>query len=124
MAAQIFALTLILILMFFIIRGWNTVYLHSVLRKRDRQKRPKKQSFWEWFFYLRYLDVLPKARLFVYYAHMALYPITIVLVCVFHAMNFSDKQIGYVIWGYMAFSAIPILPTYYQSRFGSRDKKR
>ena len=40
------------------------------------------------------------------------------------AMDFSDKQIGYVIWGYMAFSAIPILPTYYQSRFGSRDKKR
>lgn len=117
MAAQIFALTLILILMFFIIRGWNSVYLHSILRKRDRQKRPKKQSFKEWFFYLRYLDVLPKARLFVYYAHMALYPVAILLVWVLRSMEFTDKQIGYVIWGYMAFSAIPILPTYYQSRF-------
>lgn len=124
MAAQIFALTLILILMFFIIRGWNAVYLHSVLRKRDRQKRPKKQSFKEWFFYLRYPDVLPKARLFVYYAHMALYPVAILLVWVLRSMEFTDKQIGYVIWGYMAFSAIPILPTYYRSRFGSQDKKR
>lgn len=124
MAAQIFALTLILILMFFIIRGWNAVYLHSVLRKRDRQKRPKKQSFKEWFFYLRYPDVLPKTRLFVYYAHMALYPVAILLVWVLRSMEFTDKQIGYVIWGYMAFSAIPILPAYYRSRFGSRDKKR
>ena len=115
---------MILILMFFIIRGWNAVYLHSVLRKRDRQKRPKKQSFKEWFFYLRYLDVLPKSRLFVYYAHMALYPVAILLVWVLRSMEFTDKQIGYVIWGYMAFSAIPILPTYYRSRFGSRDKKR
>ena len=86
MAAQIFALTLILILMFFIIRGWNAVYLHSVLRKRDRQKRPKKQSFKEWFFYLRYPDVLPKARLFLYYAHMALYPVAILPPIICHGL--------------------------------------
>ena len=89
---KILALTLNLFLMFFLIRGIIRMYTDSILKKRDRKARAKGQSFLEWFFYKRYLDVLPKSKLIWYYSNFISYVISILTVVILTLIGRSEHS--------------------------------
>ncbi|MBE6580034.1 MAG: hypothetical protein E7650_00270 [Ruminococcaceae bacterium] len=102
---QILALTLTLFLMFFLIRGVTRMYIDSVLTKRQRKTRAKKQTFFEWFFYRRFLGVLPKFSLVWYYINFAVYFVMVIAVIILKIVGIPN--IGRdIVWVYFAINAV------------------
>ena len=100
--------TLTLLLMFFLIRGIIRICIDKSLTKRQRKSRAKRQKFDEWFFYKRYVDVLPKSKLLWYYSNFIMYIIAVVLTLIFHFANITEagRTIVYV---YFAINGVGIL---------------
>ncbi len=50
------------------------LYLHlcKILNNSNRRKRSRGQSFWAWFVYRPYADVIPKLKLFFYFLNLIL----------------------------------------------------
>ena len=86
----ILAATIQVVFFFFLIRLSLRVYLNSILKKRQRKSLQKNQTFVEWFFYKRYLDVLPKYKLWWYYGNFAVYFILVPLAIVCYYTNLHD----------------------------------
>ena len=111
----ILATTLNFLLMFFMNRGMLWLYLYSILRKRERKRLAKNQSFKEWFFYKRYTDIIPKIRLVCYYANFALYPLSIIAVIVGQITGI--QEIGTTaLHLYFQLEAIPLVIQYIMLR--------
>lgn len=90
MFIQILAITLVLVLMFFMIRGVTRIYIDSVLKKRQRKKFAKNQTFKEWFLYTRYLDIIPKYLRIWYYSNFLMYVLSLIAVVVLNACGMGD----------------------------------
>lgn len=112
----ILALTLAFILLFFLIRGCIRLYIDSVLKKRDRQHRQRNQSFFEWFLYKRYNDVLKKSKFVWYYSIFVEYVISIIAMIVFYSLEMHDWARG-VLSVYFYFNAALLVVKYGESRF-------
>ena len=99
---QILALTLSFVLMFFLVRGVLRIYIDSTLKKRQRKKFAKNQSFSEWFFYKRYKDILTKPKLFLYYSLFVLYVIFLTVIIILYLTG--NQTVGNkIIWAYFCF---------------------
>lgn len=81
---------LTMIIFYFIIR--STIYgvkeVH--LRRNERRRRSKGQTFKEWFLYSRYRDQIPKFMIWLYYTVLIIHPV--LLVFIFFAYNFVSMQ--------------------------------
>ncbi len=98
------ALSLVLILSFFLTRGGIYIYINNQLSKRQRQKKGKKQTFVEWFFYKRYLDVLPKWKLVLYYSNFILY---LLFIAAYFALRATGADLfSAFIWTYLSVMAV------------------
>jgi len=108
--------TLTLLLMFFLIRGIIRIYIDSILTKRQRKSRAKHQKFDEWFFYKRYMDVLPKLKLLWYYSNFVMYIIAVVCTLIFHFANIPEagRSIVYV---YFAINGVGIIFSRFELKF-------
>ena len=115
----ILALTLALILFFFLIRGVIRLYADSVLKKRDMKSRQKNQSFSEWFFYKRYKDILPKSKIVWYYSNFAEYLIALIAMIVFYSMDMHDFARG-ILLVYFYFKAAVFVVAYSSNKLGKK----
>ena len=101
------AVTLTLFLFFFITRGFIHMEIGNILNKSTRKKLAKNQSFREWFFYKRYVNILPKSTLIWYYSNFVLYIICVIAVIVLCSI---DKiNIGRtVVWMYFCIYGVSL----------------
>lgn len=105
------ALTLNLILMFFLIRGQIRLYVNANYKKATVKKLYKNQTFFEWFFYTRFKDMLPKSKRIWYFSHLLLYPILVIAVVMLYVFD-APYNIGRILLGcYFYGSAIPLIMT-------------
>ena len=61
-------------LTFFVIRGFISGQKVYQLNRSALRKREKGQTFWQWFWYTRFRDVIPRWVLISYYMILAFYP--------------------------------------------------
>ena len=61
-------------LTFFVIRGFISGQKVYQLNRSALRKREKGQSVWQWFWYTRFRDVIPRWVLITYYVILAFYP--------------------------------------------------
>ena len=102
------AATLALFLFFFIARGFIHMEIGNILNKSARKKLSKNQSFKEWFFYKRYVDVLPKSTLIWYFSNFGLYIICVIAVIILSSINKTD--IGRtVVWMYFSIYGVSLI---------------
>ena len=119
MVTGIIVLILVLLLFFFLNRLEIAYGISKTIKKRkNREKRKSGQDFIEWFCYRRFLDIIPKSKLFRYYANILLFPICLIAVILFDVFQMSDTFGRTVVTLYFLVSAIPFVTT---SRFD--DKK-
>ena len=105
---QLIALTLELLLFFFVIRGVIHIEIGNIVNKRERKRLAKNQSFKEWFFYKRYVDVLPKSTLVWYFSNFVSYIICMIAVIILNLLNKTD--IGRtVIWIYFSVYGVSLI---------------
>ena len=102
---QLLTLTLVLLLMFCINRGTVRQYLNSILRKRSRKRLARDQSFSEWFFYKRYIDILPKFVLVGYYLQFIVYIVLFIVTIVLNILSVG-KIANDLIWAYFVCEAL------------------
>lgn len=104
---QLIAVTLVLILMFFITRGVIRMKIEYIVSKRERKRLSKNQSFKEWFFYKRYLNILPKSTLIWYYSNFVAYVISILSIIVLNSIGKADVGQN-IIWAYFSLYGISL----------------
>ena len=78
-------LVIVVFLLFFSFWGIRSV-LYGVknlyLRKNEKKRRAKGQTFKEWFWYTRYRSEIPKALLWLYFAILIIHPFALVMVSI------------------------------------------
>ena len=88
----------------------------SLIKKRyNREKRKKGQTIIDWFFYRRFLDVLPKECLIIYYANIALYFLFLIAMIVLYAIGMGSLG-GKVMYAYFVLAAVPLLFMYHRTK--------
>ena len=108
MVTGIIVLILVLLLFFFLNRLEIAYGISKTIKKRkNREKRKSGQDFIEWFCYRRFLDIIPKSKLFRYYANILLFPICLIAVILFDVFQLSDTFGRTVVTLYFLVSAIP-----------------
>lgn len=104
----IIVLILVFLLFFFLNRLEIAYGISKTIKKRkNREKRKSGQGFIEWFCYRRFLDIIPKSKLFRYYANILLFPICLIAVILFDVFQLSDTFGRTVVTLYFLVSAIP-----------------
>ena len=98
------ALILCFLLMFFLIRGVNWLYIDSALTKRQR-KKIKSKNFIDWLLIKEYRSALPKSRIVWYFLNFLLFAISLVAIVLLHL--FDEAEIGNSIpWTYFVINAV------------------
>lgn len=88
MFEDIIILTLTFLLFFFLIRAEFAMLLNSLIKnRRHREKRKEGQSFIDWFFYKRFLDIFPKFNFIIYYFNIILYFICMISIIVLYSLE-------------------------------------
>lgn len=104
MFISLLALVLCFIMMFFLIRGVNWLYIDSTLTKR-RRKKIKSKNFVDWFLLKEHRSVLPKSRIVWYFLNFLLFAISLVAIVLLHL--FDEAEIGNSIpWTYFVINAV------------------
>ena len=113
MITIILATTLALIVSYFICRSTLAIKIDQMLKKRQRKKLASKQTFAEWFFYKRYVDILPKFYLIWYYSLFVQYVIAIVATIIFRS---TPEIINRIPLGFLILNSILGSPTLWEHR--------
>ena len=111
MVAIIIAITLCFLLMFFMTRLLMAMYLCTLIKKRKhRADRTQGQSFWEWLFYKRFHDVLPKSSYvcWVYYGNILLYLLLLIGVILLYLLGDMESWQHVIFKGQLAIIGIPL----------------
>ena len=109
MFISLMALVLCFLLMFFMIRGVNRLYIDSTITKRRRQKIRrqiiKSKSFIDWLLLKEHRSVLPKSRIVWYFLNFLLFVISFITIVLFHL--FGKAEIANSIpWTYFVINAV------------------
>ncbi len=70
------------ILGFIFTRGVNDHVIEYVLNRSTKKKRKKGQNFFDWLFYRRFRDVLPKSYRVCYYMVLISFPIMVAAILI------------------------------------------
>ena len=92
------------LLMLFVIRGVNLMYIQSSLSKRQRQKI-KYDTFFAWISYKKHCEVLPKIRIIWYYLNFVLFAISAGAIIACYLLNLV-KICGLVIGAYFLINMV------------------
>lgn len=111
MLVDILSITLTFLLLFFLSRGVVDMYIQKQIKnRRHREERKKGQSFWEWLFYKRFRDILPKSAYvcWVYYTNIALYFLLLIGVVLLHLLGGMESWQHVIFKGQLAIIGIPL----------------
>ena len=104
MFVSLLALILCFLLMVFLIRGVNWLYIDSVLTKRQR-KKIKSNNFMDWLLLKEHRSVLPKSRIVWYFLNFLLFAISLFAIVLFYL--FDKSEIGSSIpWIYFVINGV------------------
>lgn len=104
MFISLLALVLCFLLMFFLIRGVNWLYIDSALTKRQR-KKIKSNNFIDWLLLKEHRSVLPKSRIVWYFLNFLLLAISLIAIVLFYI--FEKSEIGSsVVWIYFVINGV------------------
>ena len=85
--------TLSFLLLFFLTRGLMAIYLPTVIKnRRHREDRKKGQSFWDWFTYRRFRDVIPKREIayVTHFINIALFFVLVIATVILELCNTAE----------------------------------
>lgn len=124
MFEYIFILTLAFLLFFCFIRAEFAMVLNSLIKNRHhRQKRKEGQSFIDWLFYKRFLDIFPKVNFILYYANAFLYFFSMIAIIVLYNLE-KQNWCKHILNIYFYMVAIPVIIFYYIIRVKSNQTKK
>ena len=107
MFISLLALVLCFLLMFFLIRGVNWLYIDSALTKRQR-KKIKSKNFIDWLLLKEYRSALPKSRIVWYFLNFILLAISLIAIVLFYI--FDKSEIGSsVVWIYFVINGVWVI---------------
>ena len=93
-------------LVFYYTRLSIAVLINHLLNTSNRKKRKKGQTFKEWFFYKRFLDVLQRKYLIWYYSNFLFCFIEIIVVIILQFFHFEKNVLGAPLRVYMIVSFV------------------
>ncbi len=107
MFGSLLALVCAFLLMFFLIRGVNWLYIDSNLTKRQR-KKIKSNNFMDWLLLKEHRSVLPKSRIVWYFLNFLLFAISLIAIVLFYI--FDKSEIGSsVVWIYFVINGVWVI---------------
>ena len=112
MFLDIFILTVVFLMFFFLIRAELTMVIHSLIKKPyNRRKRTEGQSFLDWLIYRKFLDIMPKSDFILYYVNIFLYLVTLVVIVLLHLFKYQEIA-GKIQYVYFCIIAVPTTVLY------------
>ena len=98
-----------MLLVFYYTRLSIAILINHLLNTSNRKKRKKDQTFKEWFFYKRFLDVIPRKYLIWYYSNFFLSFVVTIVTIVLQLLNFGKSCLGVPLLAYIISSIFYLL---------------
>lgn len=112
----IVALTIWSFILYFSVRSFIYSVISYKLNKSAYKKRKNNQNLIEWFFYIRFRDVVPKIMLIWYFGHILLYFVSVFIVAFMALLGIKIEIVRIVCEIVFAIEVIPGLICYFMFR--------
>ena len=87
--------------------------IRYMLNRSNYKKRKKGQNFWDWLFFTRFKDVLPRKYYWIYYSLFVSYFVIIVVYVVLDLLTLDSKYHRIILIVYMLSYSIYIVVNWY-----------
>lgn len=97
---EILGISCCFFLLFVYSRAIINICIFYVLNRSNHKKRKKGQNFWDWLWFVRFKDVLPKMYFLYYYLCFILYFVSLAVILILDFSNIDKFYFKIPLWVY------------------------